>query len=138
LTSNCLYYKVQRKVSESDLIPIGFPLEGYGVFIINDKGEKGKSGETGELYVGGSALSLGYFRNSKLTAQTFIQNPLHDAYSDIVYKTGDYCSIRPDGSYVFIGRKDRMIKHHGYRIELDEIENVSRTISGVNECSCIY
>src|SRR5690606_6323204 len=46
LTSNCLYYKVQRKVSESDLIPIGFPLEGYEVFIINDKGEKGKSGET--------------------------------------------------------------------------------------------
>src|SRR5690554_4019842 len=138
LTSNCLYYKVKSKVTDDYIIPIGFAFEGYRTFIINESGEKAAIGEIGELYVGGSALSLGYYNDSKLTEQIFIQNPLHDTYRDIVYKTGDYCSMQADGNYIFHGRKDRMVKSHGYRIELDEIENISRAITGINECSCIY
>jgi len=138
LTSNCLFYKVKSKVTDDYVIPIGSAFDGYRTFIINDKGEKASAGETGELYVGGSALSLGYYNNKGASDQYFIQNPLHNKYRDIVYKTGDYCSIQADGNYIFHGRKDRMVKSHGYRIELDEIENISRAIPELNNCLCIY
>src|SRR5690606_5878467 len=90
------------------------------------------------LIVGGSALSLGYYNNPDLTNQIFIQNPLHNTYRDIVYRTGDYCSLQPDGNYIFHGRKDRMVKYHGYRVELDEIEAVAKKMKEVNNCACIY
>src|SRR5690606_23665862 len=113
---NCLYYKITSKISDETNIPIGKPFEGYKTFILNDKGEKAAIGEIGELIVGGSALSLGYYNNPDLTNQIFIQNPLHNTYRDIVYRTGDYCSLQPDGNYIFHGRKDRMVKYHGYRV----------------------
>lgn len=138
LTSNCLYYKITSKISDETNIPIGKPFEGYKTFILNDKGEKAAIGEIGELIVGGSALSLGYYNNPDLTNQIFIQNPLHNTYRDIVYRTGDYCSLQPDGNYIFHGRKDRMVKYHGYRVELDEIEAVAKKMKEVNNCACIY
>lgn len=138
LSSNCLYYQVDDRVSDNDVIPIGAPFEGHNAFLIDEEGRMAKAGESGELCVSSSALSLGYFNNPELTKEIFVQNPLHNRYREIVYKTGDYCTIRGDGQFVFLGRKDRMVKSHGYRIELDEIENVARTIPGVKECCCLY
>lgn len=138
LTSNCLFFKIKSKVTEHCIIPIGSAFEGYKAFLVNDNGQEIADGEIGELLVGGSALSLGYFNNNELTKQIFIQNPLHNNYREIVYKTGDYCSMQADGSFLFHGRKDRMVKSHGYRIELDEIENYVRTLPEVKNCTCLH
>ncbi len=138
LTSNCLFYKVTEKVEDNSVIPIGKPFEGYKVFLHSETNEENESVDRGELYVGGSALSLGYYNDSDLTNQIFIQNPNNKLYREIVYKTGDYCTRREDGNYVFNGRRDRMVKSHGYRIELDEIENVSMLMNSIKKISCLH
>jgi acyl-coenzyme A synthetase/AMP-(fatty) acid ligase len=54
----------------------------------------------------------------------FIQNPLNNNYPEIIYKTGDVVAKNKYGELIFKGRKDSLIKHHGYRIELSEIEHI--------------
>jgi len=138
LASNCMFYKVKSKVADDYVIPIGLSFEGYRTLIVNDRGEEAQVEEVGELLVGGSAICLGYYNNSELSNQYFVQNPLHNQYRDLVYKTGDYCFLQADGNCIFVGRKDRMVKSHGYRIELDEIESILMSLEDVNSCSCIY
>lgn len=70
--------------------------------------------------------------------KSFVQNPLHHDYLDVVYKTGDLAR-QVEGQLYFIGRVDHQIKHMGYRIELEEIEQALYTqTSQVNRCCAIY
>ncbi len=93
---------------------------------------------SGELLLLGPQVGLGYYNDPVRTAQSFIQNPRHDLYRDIGYRTGDVVRRDANGRFHFKGRADFQIKHMGYRIELEEIEAAMGTLVGVKESAAIY
>ena len=109
------------------------------VFLVDEEGnEVLEPGVTGEMYVGGPCLALGYFNAPERTAKAFMQNPLHSSYLDMVYKTGDLAQYNEDFDLVFLSRADHQIKHMGQRIELGEIEAAAHAVEGVSRACCIY
>lgn len=124
ITVDCTYYVVSRELHDEEPIPIGFPCQNTDVLILNEKNQIALTGEEGELCVRGSSLAMGYYNNPEKTAAAFVQNPLNNAYPEIIYRTGDIVYTNELGEIIFKGRNDTLIKHHGKRIELGEIEHV--------------
>jgi len=102
-----------------DLSPIGHPVNGSSVLLINDKGEVGNHGE---IHISGYGVSNGYLNREELTKEKFVNRELNGEKIR-VYKTGDI-AFRENGQLYYINRSDNQIKFHGYRIELEEIEKV--------------
>jgi non-ribosomal peptide synthetase component F len=138
VTVDCTYYVIDREFGDSDTIPIGRHCENKNVLVLKDDKREAAIGETGELCMRGSGLSLGYYNDSERTASAFVQNPLHNLYADRIYRTGDLVKYNERGELVFVSRKDFQIKHMGYRIELGEIEAAVNAIDGVASAACVY
>lgn len=138
VTCNCMYYIVDREFENTDRLPLGVPFQNEKVLILNEKNESIKAGEIGEICVAGSCLALGYYRNTERTQAVFVQNPLNDRYSELIYRTGDMAELSPSGEYYFAARKDFQIKHMGHRIELEEIETYIDAVDGVTRASCLF
>jgi acyl carrier protein len=76
------------------------------------------------LYIGGEGVTRGYWERPELTAEKFVANPYAGASHELLYRTGDFASYRPDGVIDFHGRTDQQIKIRGFRVELGEIEGI--------------
>ncbi|MCK9471826.1 MAG: amino acid adenylation domain-containing protein [Bacilli bacterium] len=124
ITLDCTYYIVERELSDDEPIPIGYVCKNTDVLILNDDNQICEVNEEGELCVRGSSLAMGYYNNPKQTSEAFVQNPLNNSYPEIIYRTGDIAKVNELGEIMFLGRKDTLIKHLGYRIELAEIEHI--------------
>jgi acyl-coenzyme A synthetase/AMP-(fatty) acid ligase len=120
------YYCVEQVPSDdAALLPIGKPFPNFEVFALNeDRKRVNKAGEKGELYVRASSVALGYLGDVERTEECFVKNPLKPGVNERVYRTGDLVQLGSDGNFIFLGRKDHMIKSRGYRIEIGEIETV--------------
>lgn len=139
ITCNCTYYKIEDGLVETDTLPIGIPFKNERVFLLNDQLELVTDINTqGEICVLGTALSLGYFNNKEETNKAFIQNPLNNAYNELIYKTGDLGYYKEDGLLYFSPRKDFQIKHMGHRIELTEIDASILTLELIKSVLSIY
>jgi acyl-coenzyme A synthetase/AMP-(fatty) acid ligase len=90
-------------------------------------------GEEGELYVSGGSVMQGYWNLPERSAKVFYV----DAEGTRWYRTGDVVREEPGGVYLFIGRRDRMVKRRGYRIELGEIEAALYRHPSVTEVAVI-
>ena len=137
-TGMCCFYRVDRDFEDGETIPIGRPFPNCEILLLSDDGKEVADGETGEIYVRGTCVTLGYYNNPEKTDESFVQNPLRTAYPEILYKTGDLARRNERGELVFVSRKDYQIKHMGHRIELGEIESVAGTINGVEIVACVY
>jgi acyl-coenzyme A synthetase/AMP-(fatty) acid ligase len=124
ITLDCTYFIIDREFGDDEPIPIGFPCRNTDIIILNGENKRAGANEEGELCVRGVSIAMGYYNNPDKTAAVFIQNPLNDSYSEIIYRTGDIAYINERGEIMLRGRKDSLIKHLGYRIELSEIEHV--------------
>ena len=123
-----------HKITPNNLessVPIGRPIQNAHVFILDQNKNQVPIGVWGELYAGGKGISNGYYNNPELTDQVFIQNPFDP--SDTLYKTGDMCRFRQNGTIEFKGRVDNQVKIRGYRIELDEIQEKIRNTTTVKD-----
>jgi amino acid adenylation domain-containing protein len=122
--NSSLYYWIEQMPSDdTGGIPIGKALPNFEVFALDDNGKAiNKRGEEGELYVRATSVALGYLGEPERTRASFVKNPLNPNVSERTYRTGDLVTLDGDGNYLFVGRKDHMIKSRGYRIELGEIE----------------
>lgn len=134
-TDICSYYVVNRTFSDEETLPIGVACDNCDLIIVDENGKKAASGE---LLARGPFLADGYYRNPEKTAEVFVQNPLNDAYPEIVYRTGDLVYKGEDGLLRYQGRKDFQIKHMGYRIEPGEIEAAIGALPEIHACVCIY
>jgi len=104
-------------------IPIGKPFPNFEVFAINDRNEViAHPGDEGELHIKSSTVALGYWGDEEKSRDKFVQEAGNSVFRSTVYKTGDIVRTDEDGNYLFVGRKDHMIKSRGYRVELNEIE----------------
>ena len=137
-TGMCCYYKVDREFEATDVIPIGGPFRNTEILLLKDDNTLAEDGEPGEICVRGTSVTLGYYRNPEKTAEAFVQNPLNDAYPEIIYRTGDLAKRNERGELIFISRKDYQIKHMGHRIELGEIEAVVNLNDEIVSSCCIF
>ena len=129
-------YQIEHSQINHKKIPIGKANINVCLYVLDELKRVSPYGTVGELYIGGSNISRGYFNNHKLTANSFIDNPYYSANkinsSKRLYKTGDLVRYLPDGNLEFIGRIDDQVKIYGYRIELGEIEHQLNSCEGVD------
>lgn len=139
ITLDCTYFIINRDFEDHEPLPIGIPYRNTDVLVITDEDKLAVKGEEGELCVRGSSLALGYYNNPEKTAAAFVQNPLNTHYPEVIYRTGDIVSLNDLNEIVFKGRKDTLIKHQGYRIEMGEIEHVVvNTLKIAKNACCVY
>jgi amino acid adenylation domain-containing protein len=117
------YYLLREADLENETIPIGKPMRGTRVIILDNNMEICDELEVGELYIRTPYRSHGYYKDDPANRQRFIPNPFSDNPDDIIYKTGDLARSLPDGNIELIGRVDRQVKVRGIRVELEGIES---------------
>ena len=140
ITLDCTYFIVNRDIPDNEPLPIGHPCRNTDILILDDNDALVTSvGVEGELCVRGTSLAMGYYNNPEKTAAAFVQNPLNKSYPETIYRTGDIVCLNDKNEILFKGRKDSVIKHSGYRIEITEIEHVIvNTLKLVNNGCAVY
>ena len=128
-----LFYFIQPSDIDRKIMPVGKPIRGARVIILDTNLEICDSSVTGEIYIRTPYRSFGYYNDPGLTRKKFVKNPFTDDPNDIIYKTGDLGRFLPDGNIELLGRIDRQVKIRGMRVELDEIENVLLKFPSVKE-----
>jgi hypothetical protein len=123
----CCTYEFSGRPGDS--VPIGRPISGARLYVVDNHLQLAPVGVSGELYIGGAGLARGYLGRPDLTAASFIPDPFagrggFGQPGDRLYKTGDRARYRVDGNLEYLGRADGQIKLRGFRIELAEIESV--------------
>lgn len=119
-----------------DSLPIGRPIANSIVWVMDRNGRPVAPGVAGELCCGGEGLALEYLNNPELTAERFITVEIAGE-SHRLYRTGDWCRFKPDGTLEFLGRIDHQVKIRGFRIEPGEIEAHLARHPAVNQCKVI-
>ena len=117
-------------------VPIGRPIPGSRIYILDSRRQPVPVGLPGELYVGGAGVTPGYLNNPQLTAKRFLELDLAEyQVRDRVYRTGDLAFWQPDGEIGFLGRVDNQVKIRGFRIEPGEIETILQAHPAVHEAA---
>ncbi len=114
-----IYYPIKTIDPAWHSIPYGKPLGNQCFHVLNARLEDCPTWVTGQLYIGGMGLALGYWQDEEKTHASFISHP---QTGERLYKTGDLGRYLPDGNIEFLGRDDFQVKIRGHRIELGEIE----------------
>jgi amino acid adenylation domain-containing protein len=122
-TNVCTWYEVPPGVSLTAPVPIGQGCANTEVFAVAADGTRvAKPGQEGELYARGPGLMSGYWGDADKTSRVLVRNPFQTAFDEPAYRTGDLVTLDDDGNFVFLGRRDGMVKTRGYRVELGEVE----------------
>src|SRR5262249_42954926 len=118
-------------------IPIGRPIAGTSVYVLDRHGEPVPVGVPGELYIGGAGLARGYVNRPDATGSRFVPDPFDRRPDARLYRSGDVARWRPDGTLEYLGRLDAQVKIRGMRVEPAEVEAVLATHPSVREVAVI-
>jgi amino acid adenylation domain-containing protein len=105
-------------------LPIGRPLLGYELHVLDEEGAPVAPGEPGELWIGGPGVARGYRGEERLTRDRFRRDRFAASPEARMYGSGDLVRLREDGELMFLGRLDHQVKISGYRVEPGEVEQV--------------
>jgi amino acid adenylation domain-containing protein len=119
------------------IVPIGRPIAGARIHVLDAGGALAPIGVAGELFVGGVGVARGYLGRPGLTAERFLPDPFAAVPGSRLYRTGDRARWRADGTLEFLGRIDDQVKVRGFRIELGEIEAVLTQHPAVREIAVV-
>ncbi|MGN6215484.1 MAG: amino acid adenylation domain-containing protein [Solirubrobacterales bacterium] len=124
-----------RRGEPARAVPIGRPIDGVRVHVLDEERRPVPPGGEGEIHLGGVALARGYHGRPDLTAAAFVPDPFEPG--ERLYRTGDRGRWRSDGELEYLGRRDDQVKVRGVRIELGEVEATLATLAGVRECAVL-
>ncbi|MGY0055743.1 non-ribosomal peptide synthetase [Streptomyces sp. LZ34] len=115
--------------------PIGRPLPGTRLYLLDERMRPVPPGVVGEVYIGGASVARGYLNQPELTAERFRSDPF--VAGGRVYRTGDLARRLPDGNAEYLGRRDDQVKLRGFRIEPGEVEAALLALPGVREAAVL-
>ena len=125
----CTYYVIDRvEPGRSEFYPIGKPLKGTDVLLLDGDRIVSEPGVQGELLIGGRQVMKGYWNNQRQTQEKITQID-----GKRYYRSGDICQWSPSGDLDYIGRNDEQVKLSGFRINLNEIKRVMDAAQVVKE-----
>ncbi|OWO82527.1 amino acid adenylation domain-containing protein [Photorhabdus luminescens] len=125
-------HEIQPDDLASNISPIGLPLPGMIIYLLNEAGRPIEENQVGEMYIAGLGVANGYLNRPELSRQKFIPNPFEKSPS-CLYRTGDLARYMENGELCYLGRIDNQIQIRGFRIELGEIESAMRKLSFVKD-----
>lgn len=118
-------------------LPIGEPIAGTELLVIDEYGQEAREEEIGELVIRGTSLMNGYWRDEEETRRVLRPHPLFPESNEKVYYTGDLVRRDGSGEIIYVSRKDEQVKISGYRVEPAEVQKYIEDIPLVEECTVI-
>ncbi|MFB4300944.1 amino acid adenylation domain-containing protein [Actinomadura sp. NTSP31] len=122
--------------ADGEVVPIGRPLPGVRMHVLDEDMREVPVGVPGELFVGGAGVARGYLDRPALTAGRFVPDPFGPAGSRL-YRTGDLVRLRPDGAAEFLGRLDHQVKIRGHRVEPGAVAALLTAHPAVREAAVV-
>lgn len=115
--------QIETPIYGNEMVPVGKPFPGTNIYILDENLVSVTDGEEGQLYISGSSVVDGYMNRPDFYKEKFLENPFNNSY-DKLLATGDRGYKNEKGNIIVCGRVDRQVKVRGYRVELDNIENI--------------
>jgi acyl carrier protein len=118
----CQYWITKKTEINSSIVPVGYPVEGKKIVLLDDEQRKVGVNQIGEIAVTSRYLSSGYWNKSELTKDKFLAGD--ECGDERFYLSGDLGRMLPDGCVIYLGRKDDQIKIRGAKVEIGEVQAV--------------
>lgn len=135
-TVETVLFPMTRQIeNDCPVIPLGTPIGGTRIYVLDEEQHLICPGDTGEIWIAGAGVGLGYIHEEELTAKAFQPDLLIPGQT--MYRTGDRGYWGKDGKLYYAGRIDHQVKFKGYRMELGEIEHALESLEGIAICKVL-
>ncbi|CAA6828358.1 MAG: Unknown protein [uncultured Thiotrichaceae bacterium] len=126
-----------KEEDQDSFIPIGKPLPNCSVYILDENLKPVAKNKAGEIYIGGSAVSKGYFHQEEKGGDRFLPDPFADVAEATMFRTGDRGRELANGHFEYFGRVDDLVKIGENRIEISEVESLFLEIPHIKHCAIL-